>query len=154
MCRNGSACGCGGKGGGVPVVLIVAVLVVGGLVVFVAAHAGILARAAVSFVSVMSIVIWLMRRSGRVPQPRRVVQPPVFKLGAASRAIGAVPQELDPPAAGDVAGPAERLAISPRTVGQQDVFLDVVERGVGSGEGAGRGRAGKRRFGHGERMPR
>ena len=69
MCRNGAQCGCGGKGGGVPVLLIVAVVLVGALVAFVAAHEGILARAAVSFVSIMSIVVWLIWRSGRAPQP-------------------------------------------------------------------------------------
>ena len=69
MCRNGSACGCGGKGGGVPLILVIPVILITGMVVFVATHEGILARAAVSFVSIMSIVVWLMWRSGRVPQP-------------------------------------------------------------------------------------
>lgn len=154
MCRNGSTCGCGGKGGGIPVALLMAVAVVVALVVFVATHAGIVGRAAVSFISVMAIVVWLIWRSRRVAHPRRVVHPPVLKLGTAPRAIRAVPQQLDPPPAGHVAGPAERLAISPRAVVHEDVFLDVVERRVGSGDGAGRRRAGKRRFGHSARMPR
>lgn len=91
---------------------------------------------------------------GRVPELRRVVHPPVLELGPAPGVVGAVPKELDPPRAGDIAGPVHGLAVGPGAVVEEDLLRQVVERHGGTGDGAGRGRAGKRRFGHGERMPR
>lgn len=124
MCRNGSACGCGGKGGGLPVVPIVALVVLGALVVFVATHAGILARAAVSFVSVMSIVIWLMWRSGRAPQPvkREAIK---HTLIPGRQAVAAAPKAIE--GATVVEG---SVATYNKTAGKLEVVSEEVGRGA------------------------
>lgn len=72
MCRNGSACGCGGGGSGVPAILAIPVILVTALTVFAAAHVLIVGLALGVFLgAVGGFAVWT-RRFRRLPVQQRV----------------------------------------------------------------------------------